>query len=68
MEEYKAAGLEGLALAWYAAEPLCCAPCTHTRMYGSTVGQPRCYIALEPDATHAPVLLLVIEYGLILLD
>ena len=27
--EGKAAGLKGLALAWYAAEPLYCIPCTH---------------------------------------
>ena len=53
----KAAGLMRLALAWYAAEPLCCAqPAhTHTPPWHSTVGQPRCYIALEPDATYAPV-------------
>ena len=31
------------------------------------MGQPRCYIALDPDATHAPVLLLLIDYRLILL-
>ena len=30
--ECKAAGLMGLALAWYAAESLCCAPCTHTHI------------------------------------
>ena len=53
----KAAGLTGLALAWYAAEPLCYAPCTPA--WRSTVGQPRCYKALEPDAIHAPVLLLL---------
>ena len=55
--EYKAAGLMGLALAWYAADPLFCALCTHihTHLHSSTVGQPRCYIALEPDATHPPV-------------
>ena len=28
--ECKAAGLTGLALVWYTAEPLCCAPYTHT--------------------------------------
>ena len=28
--EYKATCLTGLVLAWYAAEPLCCAPCMHT--------------------------------------
>ena len=37
--ECKAAGLTGLALAWYAAEPLCCTPCTYTHLHGSTVGQ-----------------------------
>ena len=28
---------------------------THTPAWHSTVGPPRCYIALEPDAIHAPV-------------
>ena len=32
--ECKAAGLMGLALAWYAGKPLCCAPCTHTHLNG----------------------------------
>ena len=31
----KAAGLMGLALAWYAAELLCCAPCTYTHLHGA---------------------------------
>ena len=31
---------------------------THTPAWRSTVGQPRCYIALEPDAIYAPVLFL----------
>ena len=31
----KAAGLMGLALAWYAAEPLCCAPYTYTHLNGA---------------------------------
>ena len=31
--ECKAACLIGLALAWYAAEPLCCAPCMHTHTH-----------------------------------
>ena len=58
--ECKAAGLIGLALAWYTAEPLCCALCTHTHTPAlrSTVGQPRYYIALEPDVIHAPMLFL----------
>ena len=64
--EYKARGLTGLALAWYTAVRLCCAPCTHTHTHipawRSTVGQPRCYIALEPDAIYGPVLLLLFYY------
>ena len=42
---------------------------TYTPAWHSTVGQPRCYIALEADATHPPVLLLLVtDYRLILLE
>ena len=55
--ECKAAGLIGLALAWYAADPLCLRTLhAHTHLHGAvqwdSLGATK---HLEPDATHAPV-------------
>ena len=41
---------------------------THTPAWCSTVGQRRYYIALDPDATHAPSFIVIQTIGIWIVD